>query len=103
ADVSLRFPSFKSKFCNCEKLDNLVYIYRNQLTKDKKETIGVKQMERWVGKLSRQCYAVLCLSAILALVTIAHLVCQPQAEAEAEDGRQRTKRRLRSLHGSFSY
>ncbi|WRX35050.1 hypothetical protein QQP08_027537 [Theobroma cacao] len=60
----------------------------------------VKTVQGLLGKLGRHCYAVLCVSLILVSVTIAHMVYAMQDQPK--DARERTKRRLRSLHGPFS-
>ncbi|KAK4763342.1 hypothetical protein SAY86_009110 [Trapa natans] len=49
-----------------------------------------------MGKLVQTCYAVLCLGVVLVSVTVAHYVF---SEEMAEDPQERSKRRLRALHG----
>ncbi|XVE59802.1 hypothetical protein DITRI_Ditri05aG0076100 [Diplodiscus trichospermus] len=59
-------------------------------------------VEGMLGKVGRQFYAVWGLGVILVSVTIAHFIYAIEDEVEAKDARERTKRRLRSLHGRFS-
>uniref|UniRef100_A0A0A0KC65 Uncharacterized protein n=1 Tax=Cucumis sativus TaxID=3659 RepID=A0A0A0KC65_CUCSA len=49
-----------------------------------------------LGRLGRHCYAVLCLGVLLLTVAVVHYV----GDGEPTDPRERTKRRLRPLHGS---
>lgn len=51
--------------------------------------------EGLLGKLGRQCYAVLCFGVILLAVTLANYV----GAEEQEDPMERTRRRLRAIHG----
>lgn len=54
--------------------------------------------EGLLGRLGRQCYAVLCLGVVLVMVTVFHYV---GAEEEPKDPKERTRRRLRAAHGPF--
>lgn len=49
-----------------------------------------------LGRLGRHCYAVLCLGVLLLTVAVVHYV----GDGEPTDPRERSKRRLRALHGS---
>ncbi|KAM1099897.1 hypothetical protein ACFX15_006210 [Malus domestica] len=48
------------------------------------------------GRLARQCYAVLCLGVVLVTATVAHYI---GTEEEQKDPKERTRRRLRAVHG----
>ncbi|XP_023512260.1 syntaxin-71-like [Cucurbita pepo subsp. pepo] len=48
-----------------------------------------------LGRLGRHCYAVLCLGVLLLTVAVVHYV----GDGEPTDPRERSKRRLRTLHG----
>ncbi|EXB98555.1 hypothetical protein L484_014397 [Morus notabilis] len=52
-------------------------------------------MEGLLGKLGRQCYAVLCLGVLLVSVTIARCV----SDAAETEPRRRTTRSLHALQG----
>ncbi|EEF36045.1 conserved hypothetical protein [Ricinus communis] len=51
-----------------------------------------------LGRLGRQCYAVLCLGMILVIVSIARYVGDDGGEM-ISDPKERTRRRLRAIHG----
>ncbi|TQE00623.1 hypothetical protein C1H46_013750 [Malus baccata] len=54
--------------------------------------------EGLLGRLGRQCYAVLCLGVVLVTVTVFHYV---GAEKEPKDPKERTRRRLCAVQGRF--
>lgn len=64
----------------------------------KTQTRKEREMEKMagmVGRISRHFYAIVCLGVVLVSVAIAHYSCA----AEPNEPRDRTNRRLRSLHG----
>ncbi|KAK4764064.1 hypothetical protein SAY87_013502 [Trapa incisa] len=60
------------------------------------EKVEMEMRVGLMGKLVQTCYAVLCLGVVLVSVTVAHYVF---SEEMAEDPQERSKRRLRALHG----